>query len=147
MSSASVGIAKVCKGCKLFDPLFQKHEKSIEGPSHINGSERIDFIFVTDKLLPFIKVCGPTAFNELTTSDHKGLYIEISREEIRKRLESNSSSPFTRNVQSNNSQAIRKYKRKLEVNINKFNIKERIEKLYTIVKLNKLNNNDEKELT
>ena len=87
------------------------------------------------------------AFNELTTSDHKGLYIEISREEIRKRLESNSSSPFTRNVQSNNSQAIRKYKRKLEVNINKFNIKERIEKLYTIVKLSKLNNNDEKELT
>ena len=63
-----------------------------------------------------------------------------------KRLETNPISPFTRNVQSNNPQAIRKYKRKLEININKFNIKERIVKLYKIVKHNKLNNNDEKEL-
>ena len=76
-SSASGGIAKPCKACKLFDPLYQNHGESIEGPSHINGSERIDFIFITDKLLSFIKACGPTAFNELTTSNHKAFYIDI----------------------------------------------------------------------
>ena len=62
-----------------------------------------------------------------------------------KRIESNPTSSFTRNVQSNNPQAIKKYKRKLEIHIKTFNIKER-EKLYNIVKINKLNNNDEKEL-
>ena len=73
-SSSSGGIAKVCKACRLFDPMHQKHGESIEGPSHINGSERIDFIFITSKILPFIKACGSTAFNEITTSDHKGYY-------------------------------------------------------------------------
>ena len=98
--------AKVCKSCKLFDPFYQKHGGSIEGPSHINESERIDFIFITDKLLSFIKACGPTAFNELTTSDHKAFYINILREGIMKRIEINPTSPFTRNVQSNNPQAM-----------------------------------------
>ena len=55
-----------------------------------------------------------------------------------KRIESNPTSFFTRNVQSNNPQARNKYK--------KFQYKKRIEKLYNIVKLNKLNNKDEKEL-
>ena len=64
-----------------------------------------------------MKAYGSTAFNELTTSDHNVFYIDISCEGILKRLETNPTSPFTRNVQSNNSQAIRKYKRKLEVNI------------------------------
>ena len=63
-----------------------------------------------------------------------------------KRIESNTTSPFTRSVQSNNPQAIRKYKRKLEIQIIKFNTVERLAKLYNIAKLNKLNNNDEKEL-
>ena len=124
-SSSSGGIAKVCKACKLFDPLYQTYDESIEGPSHINGSKRIYFIFVTAKLLPFMKAYGSTAFNELITSDHKGLYIDISREGILKRLQTNPTSPITRNVQSNNPQAIRKYKRKLEIIINKFNIKKK----------------------
>ena len=63
-----------------------------------------------------------------------------------KRIEANPTSPFTRNVHSNSPQAIRKYKRKLEIQIKKFNIKERLEKLYNIVKSNKLSNNDEEEL-
>ena len=64
------------------------------------------------------------------------LHRHITRRYTEKK-ESNSTSPFTRNLQSNNPQAIRKYKRKLEVNINKFNIKERIVKLYNTVKLEK----------
>ena len=140
------GIAKVCKACKLFDPMYQQHGEAIGGPSHINGSERIDFIFVTDKILPFIKACGSTAFNELTISDHKGFYIDILREGIMKRSESILTSPFSRSVQSNNPQAIRKCKSKLEIQIVKFNIEERLDKRYQIAKLNKLNNNDEKEL-
>ena len=87
LSSSSGGIAKVCKACKRFDPLYQQHGESIEGPSHINGSDKMYFIFVTTKLLPFIKSCGSTAFNELTTSDHKGFYIDILREGIMKRIE------------------------------------------------------------
>ena len=63
-----------------------------------------------------------------------------------KRSESILTSPFSRSVQFKNPQAIRKYKRKLEIQIAKFNIEERLDKLYQIGKLNKLNNNDENEL-
>ena len=63
-----------------------------------------------------------------------------------KRSESLLTLPFSRSVQSNNPHAIRKYKRKLEIQIVKFNIEERLDKLYQIGKLNKLNNNDENEL-
>ena len=74
---SSGGIAKVFRECRLFDPLHQQHGETIEGPSHINRSERIDFIFVTAKLLPFIKTSKSTGFNKLTNLDHKGLYIDI----------------------------------------------------------------------
>ena len=72
-TSLSGGIAKACKECKLSDPLHQHHDEIIEEPSHINGSERIYFIFVKAKLLPFVKTSGFTTFNELTNFDHKGL--------------------------------------------------------------------------
>ena len=75
----------------------------------MNVPERIDCIFVAAKLLPFIKVSGSTVFNELTNSDHKVLYIDILREGIMKRLETNPTSPFKREVQANNPQKIRKY--------------------------------------
>ena len=78
-TSLSGGIAKVCKECKLSDPLHQHHDEIIEEPSHINGSERIYFIFVTAKLLPFVKASGSTTFNERANFDHKGLSIDIHR--------------------------------------------------------------------
>ena len=98
----------------MFDLLHQQYGRTIEGPSHINGSERIDFIFVTAKLLLYIKVSGFTAFNDLKNLDHKGLYIYTLHEGIMKRLKTNLKSPFKRKIQSNNLQAIRKYKNHLK---------------------------------
>ena len=70
--SASGGIAQICKECNLYDLLNQYHVGKIEGPSHITGKDRIDFIFVTKKILPFIEACGATAFYEHTSSNHRG---------------------------------------------------------------------------
>ena len=50
-----------------------------------------------------------------------------------KRMDTKPAYPIKREVQSNNPQAIRKYKKKLEININKLKIKERLERLFNIV--------------
>ena len=61
-------------------------------------------------------------------------------------METNTTSPFKKEVQSNNPQAIRKYKKTLEININRFKIKERLERLIKTVNNKKLNNKYEIEL-
>ena len=55
-------------------------------------------------------------------------------------METNTTSPFKKEVQCKNPQAVKKYEKTLEININRFKIKERLEKLIKIINNKKLNN-------
>jgi hypothetical protein len=45
--------------------------------SHIRGSKRIDFIFVTPRLQPAVLTSGSLAFHSLFHSDHRAYYVDF----------------------------------------------------------------------
>ena len=75
--SSMGGMATLCRIYKLHDPFTHRHGDAVEGPSHINGSHRIDYIFVSLKIIDSILACGATVFHDITTSDHKGFFLDI----------------------------------------------------------------------
>ena len=46
-------------------------------PTYLKGSSRIDYIFGTPNILPYIRKCGYLSFNSGIISDHRGLFIDL----------------------------------------------------------------------
>ena len=89
--------------------------------------------------------CGMTAFNEVTTTDHCGGFLDLLGTIVLRNRSTPIPSPFDRRLQSNSPIAVRKYKKYLKKNITKRNIEEKLEILVTISKNRKLNDNEEKQ--
>ena len=75
--NASGGIARICRECKLFDPLSHRHGSECDSKSFLKGSNRIDFFLCSLNMLTTILRCGMTRFNDITTSDHCGLFLDL----------------------------------------------------------------------
>ena len=71
-------IIKLCRICKLCDPIAMKHGTATEPNTYSRGSSRIDFILCTKALLPFISYIGILPFGMFAFSDHRGLFIDIN---------------------------------------------------------------------
>lgn len=67
-------------------------------------------MFATTTVLPFIEACGYTAFDEVTPSDHRGIFIDINLQGILHCTPSTISAPDTRVLSSQNPRNIRCYK-------------------------------------
>jgi hypothetical protein len=70
-------LASLIATCGLTDPLARHHNQRPFPPSHIRGSERIDFILVTPALLPMVLVSRCMSHHSLFTSDHRPCYIDL----------------------------------------------------------------------
>lgn len=46
-------------------------------PTYTRGKKRIDYIFTSEALVPYISRVGYLAFFESNTSDHPGLFMDI----------------------------------------------------------------------
>ena len=108
--NASEGIAIICRECKLFDPLDQKHRNTCDSKSFLIGSDRIDFLLCPMVILTTILRCGMTGFNDITTSNHCGFFVDLSRDVILKGKTITIPSPFKRQSQSKSPKSVRKYK-------------------------------------
>ena len=100
-------IARLCHKCKLYDLFTHLRGKECKTNSHIRGSYRIDYYFCTYTLLKRIKFCGMTGFNDITSLDHCGFYLDVLSEAIKNSQDISTSSPFERNLNSKSPQAIR----------------------------------------
>ena len=135
---ASGGIARICRECKLFDPLHHKHGNTCDSKSFLNGSDRIDFFLCSLNILTTILRCGMTGFNDITTSNYYEFFLDLSRDVILKGKTTKNSSPFERQLKSNSPKSVRKYKHYLKQQINKYNIESQIENILIIGKQRRL---------
>ena len=71
------GIAGLYHEYKLHGPFTHLNETKFETKSHLRGSYRIDYYFCTYKLLKSIKLCDMTSFNDITSSNHCGFYLDL----------------------------------------------------------------------
>ena len=116
------GITRICRECKLYNPLDHRHGDIGNTKSYIRGSNKIDFILCTYNLLKMMIACGMTAFNEVTTTDHCGGFLDLLGTIVLRNRSTPIPSPFDRRLQSNSPIAVRKYKKYLKKNITKKNI-------------------------
>ena len=81
------GISKLCKECKLNDPLDNRHSGMRNNKTQQEGSVQIYIILCSFNVLKKLKRNGTTAFNEIISSNYRYLYIDLSREVLLKNLE------------------------------------------------------------
>ena len=87
-----------------------------------------------------------TGFNEVTTSDHCGFFLDLTRDVLLKGKTTTIPSTFERQLQSKSSKSVRKYKHYLKKQIIKNNIENQIEHLLTTGKQRKLTQDEEIDL-
>ena len=76
-NEAEKGISSLVEHTGMIDPIANKHGTRNEPNTHKSGSKRIDYIFCTNGLTPFIRLCGILPFDFITTSDHRALYLSL----------------------------------------------------------------------
>ena len=96
---AKGGIAKLCKSCQLYDPLTHRHDKFIDTRNYIRRTKQFFFPCSMNIIIKLQK-CGITGFCELTTTDHRGLYMDISHHMLLKNKTIEFPSPFNSKIQS-----------------------------------------------
>lgn len=62
----------------MTDHIFNKHGNCLESNTYKRDSQTIDFCFCTPHVEEFIFRCGITPFDLLTSSDHRGIYLDIN---------------------------------------------------------------------
>ena len=127
--NTSGGIARICRECKLFDPLSHRHGSECDSKSFSKGLNRINFCLCSLNILTTALRCGMTGFNDIATSDYCGFFLNLSRDILLKRKITKIPSPFERQLKSNSPKYVRKYKHSLKQQINKYNNESQIENI------------------
>jgi hypothetical protein len=78
MYSKKNGLQKIMKECQLFDMYRTLHEDKEEFPTHVNGTQCIDYLLCSYNVLQYINKCGYIPFHEGYDSDHRGIFCDIS---------------------------------------------------------------------
>ena len=82
--NAAGGIVKLYRHYTFFDSLDRKHGNVSNKNPHLCSSKNIAFIFCSFNILETVKKCSMSYFNNITTSDRYGLFLEISRDVLLK---------------------------------------------------------------
>jgi hypothetical protein len=80
-------LRRIFKSTNLVD-VFELHTgRKSEILTYTRGTKRIDFILSSCNLLPYVKKVGYTAFYDVSESDHRGTFIELSNDILDHKIE------------------------------------------------------------
>ena len=71
------GLSKITRKTNITDPIFNKHGSHLESNTHKSGISRIYYAFCNPHIKKFIIRCEITLFDLFTSSDHRGLYLDV----------------------------------------------------------------------
>ena len=77
-TSRDYGLAKLTQHTNMTDPIFNRHDNSLEPNTYTRGSQRMDFHFCTPQIEEYIVRCGIIPTDLLTSSDHRSVYLDIN---------------------------------------------------------------------
>jgi hypothetical protein len=98
-----VGILHLMSECGLINAYNHIHDDHEELPTHINGSQTIDYMLGTENIMQIIHKMGYIKFNKCFDSEHRGIYCDLSSQLFQK--PSPPSVTQTRTVGSNSTNA------------------------------------------
>ena len=70
------GMTRLCSQCNLKNPVEELHGHA-GFSTHIKGQKCIDYLLLSEELLPSVIAGGYEAFNVRIVSDHRGVYIDV----------------------------------------------------------------------
>ena len=79
LSTQSAGLKQVFVDNDLIDPVQLRHGLAHEVPTYARGRRRVDYMFVSSSIIPYIKSCGYDPFNEHICSDHRMMFLDIDK--------------------------------------------------------------------
>jgi hypothetical protein len=81
------GIAKLLQETKLIDTFSCIGMDECNIPTYVRGSKKIDYIFTSESLVPYIHNIGCLPFYMYNKSDRRGLFLDISEDLIDDKIE------------------------------------------------------------
>jgi hypothetical protein len=136
MQKANSELTKWVERLDLVDPHVLKHGTEEEPATHERGSERIDYIFMTDKISEFLVAAGILEFHNFWKSDHRALYIDLDLEAFLGGRPSPLEMNANRGLMSNDPRAVKIYRESLLRNLEECGLEEKFEKLIDDVEAN-----------
>jgi hypothetical protein len=70
-------MASICSSIGLSDAIEHMHPQSENIPTYIRGRRRLDYGLLSHSLLPAITASGLNQFHEISSSDHRALFIDL----------------------------------------------------------------------
>ena len=55
------------------------HGLENEVSTYSRGRRRVDFIFISQQIIPFVRHCGYEPFNEHIFSDHRLMFVDLDK--------------------------------------------------------------------
>ena len=86
-------------------------------PNHISKERIESFILCIYNTIKTIQYYGITVYNNITRSDHCGLYLDIHIDAITNPQDTSTPSPFKRKINSKSPHDIRKYNKYFKKNL------------------------------
>ena len=95
------------------------------------GMSRIDYIFGTNNIIPYVLQGGILPYHFLTTTDHRGLYLDIDLTRFLKCQPPKASTIIHRSLRTNNPQGAKEYCQILEKWLKTSQLETKLSKLTT----------------
>ena len=108
------GVSQLLQRTKLIDAIDEFHGLYKVPNTYIQGRHRVDFFLSTKYISTFIDRSGITSFNEVTTSNHRGKFIDLRLRDFLKTSYASISNASSRTLQSTNTKSVVKYKQHLK---------------------------------
>ena len=105
------GVDKLLHLTKFIDVISQQHGIRKEPNTYLRGSKRIDLIFCSKHISTFTDNSGINPFNEITSSNHRGLFLDLRLTSFLKKSYTALPDHTSRPLKSFNTQSVIKYKR------------------------------------
>lgn len=82
LGESTYGLTAAMRECKLIDLFHHHHGTCPKLSTYDGGKRRLDYMLGNSKLLPYIMRCGYLEFYKGISTDHRGLFLDLSCEMI-----------------------------------------------------------------
>jgi hypothetical protein len=77
LGESTDGLSNLVSTCKLTDVHAFFHDSSHEPATYVRGSKRLDYVFVSEGVLPFVRSSSIEPFFTIVHSDHRDLFLDV----------------------------------------------------------------------
>jgi hypothetical protein len=82
IGAANLTTLRLCTNLNLVDPWLQHHPDQSNFPTYKRGSNRIDSVLISHRLLTLVGAIGYSPVGFLSNSDHRTIFLKMSRKQL-----------------------------------------------------------------